>query len=68
MQKSKLTWANSEHYEKAHKYLEEQGLDSTNEYHYKQLLESKGLTIYSKDLRNWLKSLTATLNVKGFEL
>lgn len=68
MQKSKLQWANEEHYEKAHKFLEDQGLDSSNEYLYKQLLESKGLTTYTKDLKSWLKSLTTTLNIKDFEL
>lgn len=68
MNKTQTVWANETHYEKAHAYLEDQKLDSSNQYYYVQLLESKGVTVNKADLRNWLKSLNGNLNTKGFEL
>ena len=68
MNKTKTTWATAENYETAHKYLEDKGLDSQNEYLYKELLESQGVTVYMADLKKWLKSLGTTLDTKGFSL
>ena len=65
---TKINWANSEHYEKAFKHLDDQGLDTSNEYYYKELLEAHGLTIFAKDLKQWLKSRGTAINVKGFAL
>lgn len=68
MQKSKITWATTVHYEKVFKHLDDKGLDTQNEYYYKMLLEPKGVTVFNKDLKGWLKALTTDLDIKGFEL
>jgi len=65
---TKIQWANEEHYEKAFKHLDEQELDTANEYYYKELLGSHGLTVYTKDLKNWLKSRGTAINTAGFAL
>ena len=68
MNEKKLTWANSSHYEQAHAYLTEQGLTLDNEHVYAQLLASQGLTTNLMDVKKWIKSLTITVNTKGFSL
>ncbi len=65
---TKMNWANAEHYEKAFKHLDNQGLDTNNEYYYQELLGSKGLTVFAKDLKNWLKSRGTAIDTAGFEL
>jgi len=68
MNEQKLSWANSSHYEKAHAYLVEQNLPTDNEHLYAQLLESQGLTTNLMDVKKWIRSLSVTLNTKGFKL
>jgi hypothetical protein len=65
---TKLDWASVEDYKAAFKYLDEQGAPTDNEYLYVELLESAGKTVFVKDLKNWMKSLNTTINLKGFKL
>jgi len=64
----KIDWANTEDYKKAFKHLEEQNAPTDNEYLYVELLESVGKTVFIQDLKKWLKSLSQTVNLKGFKL
>ena len=66
--KKKLNWAGTEEYKAVFKHLEERQLDTDNEYFYVELLESQGLAIFRKDLREWMSSLKVTLDVKSFKL
>lgn len=68
MNETKLSWANSSHYEQAHAYLVEQNLPVDNEHVYAELLGSQGLTTNLMDVKKWIKSLTITVNTKGFSL
>ena len=66
--KKKMDWATTEDYLAAFKHLEENGAPTDNEYLYVQLLESVGKNVYRKDLKDWLSSLSTTINIKGFKL
>ena len=65
---TKINWANAEHYEKAFKHLDDQGLDTSNEYFYKELLGSQGLTVFAKDLKQWMSSRGTAIDISGFKL
>ena len=68
MNKKKLDWADSQDYEAAHKHLDENQMDTENEYLYVHLLESVGKTVYRKDLSEWMKARNQILKLGKFSL
>jgi len=68
MSKKTTNWANSEHYAKVYAHLELNKLDVENTHYYLQLLESNGLHVFVKDLKQWIEARNSKLNEVAFEL
>lgn len=64
----KLDWANEHDYEKAFEYIDGRNGDTQDVWHYRQLLEGAGKTVFVKDLKEWITHLGKSYETKGFSL